>query len=204
MRIGVFGGTFDPVHLGHLRLADACCRQARLDVVQFTPVAHQPRKPRGPVASGEQRVAMLQLAIDGDPRFAISTAELDRGGVSYTVDTLRELAVRDPTTELFLLMGADALADLPNWREARAICDLAMPTVVRRAGLPEPDFGVLAPLVSPARLAEIRSAQVEMPDTPISSSEIQRLIARGGDWQPLVPAPVAEYICQHALYGAST
>jgi nicotinate-nucleotide adenylyltransferase len=202
MRIGVFGGTFDPVHFGHLRLAEACCGQARLDRVEFTPAAQQPHKPRGPVATGEHRAAMLRLAIADEPRFAVSTAELDRGGVSYTVDTLRELKSRFAAAELFFLMGADSLADLPKWREAGAICELAMPLVVRRAGVAQPDYSVLAPLVAPARLAEIRSAQVKMPETPISSSEIQRLIADRGAWRPLVPPTVADYIERHGLYGA--
>ncbi len=202
MRIGIFGGSFDPVHLGHLKLAEACCRQARLDQIQFTPAAQQPHKPQGLIASGAHRVAMLRLAIGDEPRFAVSTAELDRGGVSYTVDTLRELKARDLSAELFLLMGADSLSDFPKWREAGAICELATLVVVHRAGLAEPDFGVLTPLASPARVAEVRGAQVEMPEMPISSSQIRQLIAADGPWQSLVPAAVAEYIKRHGLYGA--
>lgn len=203
MRIGVFGGSFDPVHLGHLRLAEACCEQARLDRVEFTPAAQQPHKPHGPVANGEHRLAMLRLAIKGVPQFEVSTAELDRRGVSYTVDTLRAIQAASPGAELFLLLGADALADLPNWREAGAICQLAVPLVVRRAGHAAPDYDVLAPLLSPAQLADARRVQVQLPETPISSSEIQRLIAEDGAWQPLVPTAVAQYIRQHGLYGAA-
>lgn len=200
MRLGVFGGSFDPVHLGHLQLAKACCDQARLDRVDFMPAAQQPHKPRGPVAGAEHRVAMLRLAIEGQAEFDVSTAEIDRGGVSYTVDTLRSIKAASPEAELFLLMGADSLADLPNWREASAVCELAIPLVVRRGGHPAPDFNVLAGLMSPARLAEARRVQVEMAESPISSSEIQRLIAADGVWQPLVPAAVARYIDEHSLY----
>jgi len=200
MRIGVFGGTFDPVHLGHLRLAESCQQQARLDETWFVPAYRQPHKPEGPAASGADRAAMLRLATGGAPGQVVWTGEIERGGVSYTVDTLREIAEREPGAELFFLMGADSLADLPHWREAWAICELAVPLVVRRAGRPEPDFEALAGLVSPARLAEFRAAQVEMPETPISSSEIRRLIAEGVAWQKLVPEAVAAYIEERGLY----
>jgi len=200
MRIGLFGGSFNPVHIGHLRLAEACYRQARLDRVEFMPAAQQPHKPHGPVANAQHRLAMLQLAIAGNPAFEISTDEIDRGGVSYTVDTLRAFKARRPDARLFLLLGADSLADLPEWREAAAICQLATPLVVRRAGHPEPDYEPLAPLMAPARLAELQGWQIEMPDTPISSSEIQRLIASGEPWHTLVPPAVAQYIERHGLY----
>lgn len=203
MRIGVFGGTFDPIHHGHLLLARCCLVQAQLDEVRFVPAAHQPHKPHGPRASGADRLAMIELATADEPRFVASAIELDRGGVSYTIDTLRTIRAEAPTAELFFLMGADSLADLPAWREASAICELATPLVVRRAGHAEPDYEALAPLASPARRAAIRSQQVDMPATPISSSEIQRRIAVGEPWRELTPAAVARYIVAHGLYGAS-
>jgi nicotinate-nucleotide adenylyltransferase len=200
MRIGVFGGSFDPVHLGHLVLAECCQTQARLDRVVFVPAAHQPHKPRAPRADDADRLAMLRLATAGRPEFEIWTVEIDRGGVSYTVDTLRALANREPAAELFFLMGADALADLPTWREPAEICRLATPVAVHRAGWHEPDFDALSEFLQPDRLAEIRSLQVEMPSTPISSSAIQRVIAEGGEWRQLVPPEVAAYIVEHQLY----
>jgi nicotinate-nucleotide adenylyltransferase len=200
MRLGVFGGSFDPVHFGHLLLADCCWRQAALDRVVFVPASRQPHKPRAPRATDAQRVAMLDVATRERTAFEVSTIEIDRGGVSYTIDTLRELRAREPAARLFFLMGADSLADLPNWREPAEICRLATPLVVHRAGRAEPDFEALASLVPPARLAGIRDLQVDMPATPIASSEIQRLIAAGGDWRPLVPRSVADYIVEHRLY----
>jgi nicotinate-nucleotide adenylyltransferase len=200
MRLGVFGGSFDPVHNGHLLLADCCLQQARLDRVLFMPAAHQPLKPWAPVASDRDRAAMLRLAIEDRPEFEASAIELDRGGVSYTVDTLRTLQAREPDAELFFLMGADALADLPNWREPREIVALATPVVVHRAVRPAPDFDALAGIASPERLAAMRELSVDMPATPISSSEIRRLIAENGAWQSLVPHTVAAYIIEHALY----
>jgi nicotinate-nucleotide adenylyltransferase len=200
MRIGVFGGSFDPVHRGHLLLAECCWRQARLNQVLFVAAAQQPLKPRGPVAAEGDRVAMLRLAIEEHPEFRVTTAEIDRGGVSYTIDTLRELRAEQPEDELFFLMGADSLADFSHWREPAEICRLATPLVVRRAESPEPDFEGLRPFVPVARLEEIRAAQIEMPPTPISSSQIRELIASGGEWQSLVPPAVAEFIEQHRLY----
>jgi nicotinate-nucleotide adenylyltransferase len=200
MRIGVFGGTFDPVHLGHLRLAANCQQQAQLDEVWFVPANHQPHKPDGPAASGEDRAAMLRLATGAAGGYVVWTGELERGGVSYTVDTLREIARLAPGAELFFLMGADSLADLPHWREARAVCELAVPLVVRRAGRQEPDFDVLGAVAPAERVAAFRAAQVEMPETPISSSEIRRLIAERGKWQDLVPEAVAAYIEERGLY----
>ncbi len=143
---------------------------------------------------------MLELALAGRPEYAVSTIEIDRGGVSYTVDTLREFRALEPDAELFFLMGADSLSDLPMWREPTAICELATPVVVRRYEHGEPDFAAIAPLVSAARLAEIRTLQVDMPETPIASSEIQRLVADGGEWESLVPAGVAAYIRERGLY----
>ena len=200
MRIGLFGGSFDPVHLGHLRLAECCWRQARLDRVDFVPTSQQPLKPRGPVASVADRLAMLRLAIEGFAVFTLSLIEIERGGVSYTVETLRRLRAEMPDAELFFLMGADSLADFPTWREPAAICELATPLVVHRAGTPPPDFEALSPFVDATRLAAIRAHEVEMPATPISSSRIRRLVSEGGAWQTLVPAIVAEYIEERGLY----
>lgn len=200
MRIGLFGGSFDPVHRGHLLLADCCWRQAGLERVDFVPTAQQPLKPRGPVASEADRLAMLRLAIEGRPEFALSLVEIERGGVSYTVETLCQLRSETPDAEFFFLMGADSLADFPTWREPAAICELATPLVVRRAGTNPPDFEALAPFISAARLAAIRAHEVEMPATPISSSHIRRLIAEHGEWRSLVPPGVAEFIERQGLY----
>ncbi len=200
MRLGIFGGSFDPIHNGHLALADCCAEQARLDKLWFVPTAHQPLKPTGPRAADEDRLAMLQLALSGSSRYSISQIEIQRGGVSYTSITLAAIKKEQPGAELFFLMGADSLADFPLWHEPARICELATPLVVRRAELTEPDFAVLESIVSSERLAEIRSAQVEMPAVAISSSEIRSLIASRGDWQEMVPPDVADYINQKRIY----
>ncbi|MEQ8849115.1 nicotinate-nucleotide adenylyltransferase [Botrimarina sp.] len=191
MRLGVFGGSFDPVHVGHLRLAGCCCDQAGLDAVWFVPAAVQPFKAEGPVASDPQRCEMLRLAIASEPRFGVSTIEIDRGGVSYSVDTLRELHAARPGDQLFFLMGADTLRDLPGWREPDEVLRLATPLVVQRPGEAPPDSAVDHVLVT-------------MPPIDISSSEVRRRLAAGEPVDGLLPPAVLEYIRQNGLYGAAT
>ena len=208
MRLGIFGGSFDPVHHGHLRLADCCCVQAKLDEVWFVPAAHQPLKPAGPEASPADRLAMLEIACADSPKFKVSAVEIDRGGVSYSSDTLEAIRAAQPTAELFFLMGADALADFPSWHRPQEICRLATPLVVRRGKTAEPNFEALRPFITDERLDQIHQQQVVMPPTPISSSQIRALIAgegdsaQGGDWQHLLPSGVANYVREQRLYGS--
>jgi len=201
MLLGIFGGSFDPVHRGHLQLADCCQRQAGLDQVWFTPTAIQPLKQEGPTASDAQRCEMLRLAIADRKDWHISRLEIDRGGVSYTLDTLRAIQADQPDAKLFFLMGADSLQDLPHWHQPAEVCRLAIPLVVRRAGTEQPDFEVLRPIVSVDRLTTIRNSQVEMPGIAISSSEIRNHVSEQSPWKAMVPAAVAQYIEQHGLYG---
>lgn len=187
MRIGLFGGSFDPVHNGHLTLAACCAEQGGLDAVWFVPAALQPFKLGGPVASDADRVAMLRLAIAGTPGREVSTLEIDRGGVSYTVDTLRQLQAELVGIELFFLMGADTLRDLPGWREPDEVLRLATPMVVQRPG--EADI-----------VTDVPHLRVEMPPMDISSSDIRKRIATGESIEGLLPASVAAYIDENGLY----
>jgi nicotinate-nucleotide adenylyltransferase len=204
MRIGIFGGTFDPVHFGHLLLAECCREQCRLDEVWFIPAATPPHKRRRATTPARQRVEMLELAIAGQDGLSIKTTEVDRGGVSYTVETLAAVHQQRPDAELFIIMGADSLADLPNWLEPRRICELALPVIVGRPGSPPPDDGPLAELVSPGRLAEIRRHRVEMPLIELSSTEIRRRVAAGMSIRYRTPRAVEAYIANHGLYRDAT
>ncbi len=130
----------------------------------------------------------------------VSSLEIDRGGVSYTVETLAYLRSQQPTAELFLLMGADSLRELPTWYQADKICEMALPIVIRRPGASDLDFDVLAPLVSPTRLAETRGNQVESPLIDISSSEIRRRVSAGKSIRYRVPRAVEKYIETNGLY----
>jgi nicotinate-nucleotide adenylyltransferase len=205
MRLGIFGGSFDPVHNGHLALARACQEQAALDEVWFTPTAIQPLKHHGPQATDAQRVAMLELSIESqtdEPEsrpqatWRVCRLEIDRGGFSYTVDTLKQIHVELPEAKLFFMIGADAQREVPQWKEPAEIFRLATPLVVRRAGQTEPDISALASLCPP----EKRPQLVEMPAMDISSSEIRRRIAAGEPIGQIVPSAVADYIAIHALY----
>ena len=200
MRLGIFGGSFDPVHLGHLALANCCLEQAALDALWFVPAASQPLKPRGPIASNEDRLAMLKLVAETNPEFEVSDMELQRGGISYTAETLEEIQQQNPEAELFFPMGADSLIDLPRWHRATDVCQLAVPLVVHRPGSPEPDFDVLKNVVDEERLQLIRQSQIEMPAIPISSTEIRKQIATDGNWQESLAPEVGEYIRKHQLY----
>jgi len=183
-RIGVFGGTFDPVHVGHLAIALAALESVPLDRVLFVPVRRSPLKDRDPLASIADRVTMLEAAIANEPRFAISRAELEREGVSYTVDTLEQLR---PQGALFLILGSDALADLERWRAPDRIRELATILVAARPGAPEPD-------------AMHRARAFDAPRLDISSRELRARAARGMSLRYLVPDAVWEHIKKRGLY----
>jgi nicotinate-nucleotide adenylyltransferase len=200
MRLGIFGGSFDPVHYGHLLLAESCREQCRLDRVWLLPAAAAPHKQERRTASARHRVEMLRLALGGHPDIEVNTTEVDRGGVSYTVDTLAEIHAQQPDAELFLLMGADTLEDLPNWRAPRRICELAVPVVVRRAGSAEPAFEALAEVVEPARLKLFRQFQVTMPILELTSTEIRTRVANGQSIRYRTPRAVEKYIESNGLY----
>lgn len=203
MRLGIFGGSFDPVHFGHLLLAECCREQQRLDEVWFLPAAAPPHKLGAILAPAKARMEMLELATSGNEAFRVSSLEIDRGGVSYTVETLRTISALQPQAELFLLMGADSLRDLPTWREPAEILALAIPIVVRRAGSPAPNFVPLTNLVSSTRLAIIESSQVEMPLTELSSSELRQRAADGRSLRYRTPRGVEKYIETQRLYRGS-
>lgn len=182
-RIGVFGGTFDPVHVGHLAIALAAIEAVPLDRVVFVPARRSPLKRTAPVASEADRVAMLERAVEGEPRFAVSRAELERPAPSYTVDTLEPLA---PEGRLFLILGADAVADLDRWKDPARIRALATLVVARRPGAPEP--------------ASAGAIVLEAPKMDISARELRARAARGRSLRYLVPDAVWRYIEERGLY----
>jgi nicotinate-nucleotide adenylyltransferase len=203
MRIGVFGGTFDPVHFGHLIMAEQCREQGRLDQVLFVPAALPPHKQSQPISPFGKRVEMLALAIAGHSAFRVDELEKSRPGPSFTVDTLRELQDRHTAAELTLIMGADCLPDLAHWREPERIAELAMLAVVGRPG-----WSVWPPeqLRSALRLppqAPLRQMAVHAPLIDISSRDLRRRAAEGRSLRYLVPRAVEEYIAVHQLYQQS-
>lgn len=200
MRLGIFGGTFDPVHLGHLLLAECAREQARLEEVWFVPAATPPHKQQRVLTNATHRVEMLELAVAGHPNFRVSLVEIERGGVSYTVDTLRSIRARHPGAELFLILGADSLEELHTWREAAEICRLALPLVARRPNHTLVPHESLLQLIGPDKWQEICEHMIDMPQVDLSASDIRRRVAEGRSIRYRVPRAVEEYILSHGLY----
>ncbi len=200
MRLGIFGGTFDPVHYGHLLLAECCREQCRLDELWFMPTAAAPHKRDRQPAAAEHRLAMLELATAGNPAFAVSRLEIDRGGVSYSVDTLARLHEEDPRRELFFPMGADMLSDLPNWREASKVCQLAIPLVVARPEAGPVDFDSLRGVADSERIELFRRHRVEMPRVDISANDLRRRVSEGRGIRYRLPPAVERYIETQGLF----
>ena len=204
MRIGVYGGSFDPVHIGHLLLAECCREQAALDRVLFVPAATQPHKQDRRLADPLHRVDMLRLATGGHPAFDVATLEIDRGGVSYTVDTLAAVKSAHPAAELCLLLGPDALAGLPTWREPRRIAELAKLVAVERESLDDLRAAAttagLAELLGADRLATLLDRRVRMPAIGIRASDLRAAVAAGRSIRYRTPRAVEAFIAAHGLY----
>ncbi|HEV8574516.1 MAG TPA: nicotinate-nucleotide adenylyltransferase [Dehalococcoidia bacterium] len=199
MRLGVFGGTFDPVHIGHLRLAENAREDEALslDKVLFVPAGEPWRKKDRLVSAAAHRATMLRLAIEGNDAFELSTIEVEREGPSYTVDTLEALGKQHPGAELFLIMGEDALADLPNWHEPAQIMSLAKLAVASR-GDSSPERLDAIQKVLPEIMASVVSVPMEV--LQISGSLIRESVRRGRSIRFLVPPAVEAYIHERALY----
>jgi nicotinate-nucleotide adenylyltransferase len=196
-RVGILGGTFDPLHDGHLVAANEAAWQLALHHVLFLPAANPPHKQEEPVTAAEDRVAMVRLAIADNPRFALCTLEVDRGGLSYTVDTLRELHKREPGIDLYFIVGMDALADLPKWHDPAGILKVARLVAVHRAGWEAVDLNELDQRVPGA--AE-RVHILRIPGLDISSTDLRERIAEGRPVRYLIPDPVIAYIEAHSLF----
>lgn len=202
MRIGVFGGSFDPVHYGHLLLAELCREACELDLVRLVPAAVSPHKLGKDLAPPAARLEMLQLAVSGHPAMEVWDAELTRGGISYTVDTLTELHAERPADELFMLLGADSLQDLPTWRDPEKICELACLVVVSRPGCEPIDFSVLEKVADLERLQLFQQHLVRMPLIELSSSAMRARLSAGKSIRYQTPRAVEAYIEAAQLYRA--
>lgn len=196
MRLGVFGGTFDPVHYGHLILAEQCREQARLDEVWFVPAARHPFKADTTVAAFDRRSEMIRLAIAGHPAFRVDEIEKDRPGLSYTADTLDDLRRRRPDDQLFLLVGSDTLAELPTWHAPERVVRAAGLVVMRRPGHAVPPVDELD-----SAIGESVSLQtVDVPLIDVSSRDIRRRVGAGRSVRYMLPRAVEVYIAEKGLY----
>lgn len=182
----LFGGSFDPVHAGHLVVAEAVADALNVSV-RFLPAREQPLKRAGHAATPEHRVAMLEAAIAGNPRFRLERIELELPAPSYTVRTLRALAQREPGNRFVLLVGGDAVQELPNWLEGEALPDLADVVAFQRPGAPPPSHGLIGRTVA-------------VPAFDVSATGVRERVAQGRSIRYLVPDAVREYITAHGLY----
>jgi nicotinate-nucleotide adenylyltransferase len=199
LRLGILGGTFDPVHRGHLLLAAAARDELELDKVLFLPAGQPWRKADRPITSAEHRLAMLRLALQGEETFEIALLELEREGPSYAADTLEALRRDRPNDELFFVLGEDALVDLPNWARPGRILELVVLVVVRRAGVERRAVEEAA-----RRLPELleHAVWLKMQVVDVSGTDIRDRVRRGVPIGDLMPPAQEKYIREHGLYRA--
>lgn len=193
--VGLMGGTFDPIHIGHLIAAETAREACGLDEVWFVPTNVPPLKDGGPAVSGEQRLRMVELAIAGHPRFRASAIELEREGVSYSVDTAEKLRARYPGHSFAYIIGADRVCDLPSWHRIDELAEL-----VSFIGLERPGYDAGAGHLPPQLADKIRF--VQMPQLDVSSTDIRARRKAGRSIHWLVPDAVHEYIMRNDLYGS--
>ena len=197
-RVGLFGGAFNPPHLGHLVCAQEVLVRLGLDRVVLVPVGEAPHRTLEEDPGAEARLEMVELAVAGDGRFAASRVELDRPGPSYTAETLEAMHAEEPGQELTIILGGDQAAALPSWHRPERVLELADVAVVDRAGWGEDE--VRAGVSGLAGADRLRF--VQMPLIKISSSDIRRRVAEGDPIRYLVPDPVADLIAARGLYAA--
>jgi nicotinate-nucleotide adenylyltransferase len=211
-RIGILGGSFDPIHLGHLRSAEEVREAFALDALAFVPTNRPPHKPDRRLADGRQRLAMVELAVGGNPAFYASSLEVDRGGISYSIDTLEALAAIDRNAELFFIVGVDAFGEMQTWKDATRLFGLANVVVTNRpphaAGTSIEHLPVAAQQAfcyDPATLSYRHRSGTRLhfhsiTALDISATALRERVRRGQSIRYLVPPDVERYIGEHGLY----
>jgi nicotinate-nucleotide adenylyltransferase len=214
-RIGIFGGTFDPVHRGHLRAAEAVRRRFALDRVLFVPANIPPHKKRGAAAPARDRVAMVELAMRGRRGLVVSPVEVEAGGTSYSIRTIRRMRAAYPRARLFFILGADAFCEIETWKSWRRVLAECVFIVITRPGFRLRDAGnvlagPLASVVRPVRTGDnvreswfdrFRVFLLPVPALDVSSSDVRRRIRNGRSVRGLIPRAVDVYISERGLYG---
>jgi nicotinate-nucleotide adenylyltransferase len=218
MKLGLLGGSFNPVHHGHLAIARQTREALGLDQILFIPTNHPPHKPNGSLAPAQDRYEMVRLAIASDPSLAISDVEIRRPGKSYSIDTIRLLQQEHGArTQLFFLIGLDAFLDFPSWREPLTLLELCPFVVLSRPGLSFRSLSTMAllPPIPQASLADLDAGRIsqlevslgtqrltylQLPPCTVSASDIRSRIRRGLSVANLLPPLVESYILQHHLY----
>jgi nicotinate-nucleotide adenylyltransferase len=200
MRVGVFGGTFDPVHLGHLILAEQCREQGRLDQVWFVPAPRPPHKHERALTRFDQRVEMIQLAIAGQPAFRVEEIEKERSGPSYTVETVAELRRRHPADDFYLLLGSDTLAEIHTWYDPARLLSMVGLLVMTRPGYPTRTTEQMREALGLPESAPVPIEVVDSPLIDIASRDLRARAASGRSLRYLVPRAIEVYIGEKRLY----
>lgn len=199
MKMGVMGGTFDPIHNGHLRVAEEVQEKLKLDSVLFVPAGRPWMRAQEPVASPEDRREMVRIAVAGKPYFKVSDIEIERLGPSYMAETIAELKKQSVAgIVIYLILGWDAIAALPQWREPARLLEMCRLVAVKRPGYAPPDL-----ISMEAYLHGISEKVIvlEKPEIDISASEIRERLAKGLSVGRMIPGAVVKYIREHGLYG---
>jgi nicotinate-nucleotide adenylyltransferase len=200
MRLGILGGCFNPIHAGHIHVAREAMRLLALEKVLFVVAAAPPHKPAHGLAPFSDRLQMVRLALEKHEAFEASDIEAERNGPSYTVDTLRELRRLHPDAELYFIIGADTIRELPTWREPGEVLRLAQIAVMFRTGFPFDDIGLLKKIADNKTIEQIRKNTFATEPVNVSSTEIRKRVSAGKEITALVPAAVAQYIRKHGIY----
>ncbi len=200
-RIILFGGTFDPVHLGHTTVVEHASVQLRADEVIFVPARRSPHKSDSPLTPIKHRLNMLTLALSDHKTFSISTCEVDRSEPSYTFDTVTDFRTKFPIATIFWLVGADTMPSLPRWHRITELLEICNVCVMSRGGIDSPAFERLAPILGQAAADRLRQNAIATPLIPISSTEVRARMAAGLDVSDMLHPPVLRYIRQNGLYG---
>lgn len=203
MKIGVYGGSFDPIHVGHLMIAEEAYHALGLSKVLFIPAYDRPGKKSAHGAAAAQRYAMVKAAVRGCSRFAVSDIELRRKGVSYTIDTLQELkAVYGPACRMYFIIGADTLPELPTWKEIREVARLCTFAVAMRPGTALRRMDALARVIGGHAVSRMRRSVLRTALMGVSSTDIRARVRDGRSITFLVPPAVERYIRRHRLYAS--
>lgn len=199
MRLGVFGGSFDPIHYAHLLLAETAYEKMNLDRVEFMPLGVPPHLKRLR-SSNEDRYNMTVCAVSPYSEFTVNRHELESNKTSYTFESLEYYREQFPNDELFLIVSSETFNDIPNWKEPKRICELASLIIAQRCGYPLPDFDAFLAFATPERIGEFRKQIVETPLMELSSTYIRKRVAAGESVRFLTPDPVIDYIYEKRLY----
>ena len=197
-KVGIMGGTFNPIHFGHLILAETAYEEIGLDRILFMPSKNPPHKDSTEVISEEHRLKMVELAVQGNPHFQLSTIELDREGTTYTVDTLAQLTKENPNTDYYFILGADSLIKLETWKNCQGVLDLCTVVVAGRDDLKTEDIQLKIQYYKDKYGARIIT--LNMPSYELSSGFLRDRISKGKSIQYYVPEKVKDYILSNFLY----